>query len=759
MSLDFDLSSDDEDRDELMAELAQALDELPEEVLLGTSQRYDPSLSQSNRSVPNANSQQALTRSSQLNHTQNHTQDSAYDGRLFATGRQPTNALLMQTHLDTSQRSNTHTERTSARQKIDNQDQDEPSHVSAQSSLRDSVSSSIDMQTPAFPPPAAETPNNLASKLAAIVTGNVPAKIESDADDYVHLTPPQLHILYRAECRKTRQLQALLEEQQAAYEAQRADLEDQLESMQASSKELVEEITAVTNELRQCQLHVQDRTGELESVRRELRESQHARGLAEAGEAAARDEVRRLEAWQQERGAEGRDDGSTTNRQLASMQQQHEAVVAGLRQQMSHQQQQHQDKESSLQSQIVLLERQLRLNSGPGPPLPSDRQADSSGWSTIDELLAMSEHSSSQETDQEETEHAVDVHWHKDLERRCELLELRLRHHESASDGDQVPESDVDLLRQELGKALAQADAWSRTCLQLRRQTRAMGGGEGPDAKGQDSNSAILAQELQACEAEKQQLQQQLATAKRQDQQQEVAQYRQLVERLTKQVASLVDEKELLQRRLESQQETAATDIAQARQAAQDESAKACRQVVNALKDRLINVKSELAQIKAKQPDVEQLQRRLEAQAKAIAQQQQQLVDQANSHAQATEADEASSAEALSHLHDRYEATLTTIQQDLQTHLAAARLRTTEFIERSVLRERYVTALKLNSYYITAMARLLAYQGVTQSGENSSSRSPNNSDHHHSSFRLPRSSTPLLHDTIPENTAVPSSAS
>ena len=61
-------------------------------------------------------------------------------------------------------------------------------------------------------------------------------------------------------------------------------------------------------------------------------------------------------------------------------------------------------------------------------------------------------------------------------------------------------------------------------------------------------------------------------------------------------------------------------------------------------------------------------------------------------------------------LHCRYEHTLQTMQADIHAHLGASRQRTTEFIERSVVHERYITALRLNSYYITAMARLLVQQ-------------------------------------------------
>jgi hypothetical protein len=46
-----------------------------------------------------------------------------------------------------------------------------------------------------------------------------------------------------------------------------------------------------------------------------------------------------------------------------------------------------------------------------------------------------------------------------------------------------------------------------------------------------------------------------------------------------------------LQSQLQSSEETHETELAQARQHAQDESASACRQVVNALKERLVNVK------------------------------------------------------------------------------------------------------------------------------------------------------------------------
>jgi hypothetical protein len=54
------------------------------------------------------------------------------------------------------------------------------------------------------------------------------------------------------------------------------------------------------------------------------------------------------------------------------------------------------------------------------------------------------------------------------------------------------------------------------------------------------------------------------------------------------------------------------------------------------------------------------------------------------------------------------------MQADVHAHLGATRQRTTEYIERSVVHERYMTALRLNSYYITAMARLLVQQQQQQ---------------------------------------------
>jgi hypothetical protein len=81
-----------------------------------------------------------------------------------------------------------------------------------------------------------------------------------------------------------------------------------------------------------------------------------------------------------------------------------------------------------------------------------------------------------------------------------------------------VPETDVEILRQELGKALEQADAWSRTCLDLQRQQR-----QASDVTGLGPEAGVLAEELRACEAEKMELQQQLATVTRANNSQEVS--------------------------------------------------------------------------------------------------------------------------------------------------------------------------------------------------------------------------------------------
>ena len=99
---------------------------------------------------------------------------------------------------------------------------------------------------------------------------------------------------------------------------------------------------------------------------------------------------------------------------------------------------------------------------------------------------------------------------------RCQLLETRLQHAESQL-GTSVPETDLDILRQELGKALEQADAWSRTCLDLQQQQR-----QPSETVGLGPEIGVVVEELRACEAEKMELQQQLATVTRANNSQEV---------------------------------------------------------------------------------------------------------------------------------------------------------------------------------------------------------------------------------------------
>eukprot|EP00045_Choanoeca_perplexa_P007741 m.71207 g.71207 ORF g.71207 m.71207 type:complete len:727 (+) comp14197_c0_seq1:108-2288(+) len=716
-----DLSSDEEDRDELMLELAQALNELPEHLLLGDSNGHNdehsgPNLEESFRGQQVTLAARQPSQNNHSDYTAVSTINPDHDSDLASHDDQ-----YMPTMPNGASRAG---------------DVPWSTATSALSELRDDDTKLASATAAALPfnshenapssAAASTNPSQLdhSRKLAAIITSSslptTPQNTHSMAEEDAHLTPPQLQILYRAECRKTGQLQALLEEQRQAYQAQHAELAGQLASMQAGSQELVEEITAMTTELRSCQLQLQDKDSELETARSELRGSQHARGLAEAGEAAVRDELQRLEEAMRTQTTSQLNGGQSAQlqQQLLTMRQQHEAMVSSLRQQLAQQQQQAQAQQQDAQQQVVRLQRQLQMtpaSAGRSFAAPAPNQ--SADWSSIDELLALSVHSQGSErktavdnTSDDKTNDSTQL-WRQ----RCQLLESRVQHLESQQ-GTQVPETDLDILREELGKALEQADAWSRTCLDLQRHQRTP-----TDTSALGPEIGLLAEELKACEAEKTELQQQLATVTRASNSQEIAQYREHVARLSQQLEQLIDDKARLQGQLESLERTHETEIAQARQRAQDESTSACRQVVNALKERLVNVKNELERTKRSHPqDLAALQSQLQGQATLIAQQQRDLLKQEEQQDQTMHHTQLS-AEAVKELHQRYEQTLQAMQADMRTHLDASRQRTTEYIERSVVHERYLTALRLNSYYITAMARLLMQQ---QQGEDARTSTP-----------------------------------
>jgi hypothetical protein len=379
-----ELSSDEDDQDELMLELAQALNDLPEHLLLDDSagetnqpsdtlagtfqlQAGQPSSAYGRSPFPDhsAISAASSTRNSSL------IDDDAHSVPYLIN-----RAALIASNQGGNPSSTSH-------------DRDEAEFAFTPSDSTQTASNYPKHSDTAIASPSTD----FSRQLAAIVTSSSPHTPRSLPDDEVHLTPSQLHILYRAECRKTGQLQELLEEQRAAYQSQLADVSGQLADMQAGSQELVEEITVMTSELRTCQLQLQDKATELDTLRSELRETQHARGLAEAGETAVRDEFRRLEETVRTQTWSRGDESQSTQlqQQLTTMRQQHEAMVASLRQQLAQQQQHALAQQQQSQQQMVRLERQLRMT--PVSTGRSTLEPAQEDWSSIDELLALSVYS------------------------------------------------------------------------------------------------------------------------------------------------------------------------------------------------------------------------------------------------------------------------------------------------------------------------------------------------------------------------------